>query len=109
MAYDTDLAERIRGILSDRKNVVEKKMFGGLSFMLNGNFACGLTKDDLVIRVGPGRHDEVLRHPHARVMDFTGRPMKGWIYVAPEGYASEKDLVGWVTQGVDYALSLPPK
>jgi hypothetical protein len=71
--------------------------------------ACGLTKDDLVIRVGPERYAEALVHPYAREMGFTGRPMKGWVYVNPERYASDKDLASWIQQGVDFALSLPPK
>ena len=110
MAYDQGLAQRIRELLIEHEHtLVEKKMFGGLSFMLQGNFACGLTKEDLVIRVGPERYDEALEHPHAREMDFTGRSMKGWVYVNPEGYEIDESLAQWVKQGVDFALSLPPK
>ena len=110
MAHDEGLAQRIRELLVDHDAVlVEKKMFGGLSFMLQGNFACGLTKNDLVIRVGPERYEEALAHPYAREMDFTGRPMKGWVYINPAGYEADEDLATWVQQGVDLALSLPPK
>ncbi|MSP14169.1 MAG: TfoX family protein [Chloroflexi bacterium] len=109
MAHDEGSAQRIREILAEYESVVEQKMFGGLSFMLRGNFACGLTKADLVVRVGPDRFDDALTHPHTRIMDFTGRPMKGWIYVNPAGYESDKDLMYWVQQGVDFALSLPAK
>ena len=110
MALDTVLLQRIRNYLSEYEAILaEKKMFGGVSFMLNGNFACGLTKTDLVIRVGPERNAEALAQPHARPMDFTGRPMKGWVYVSPEGYASDKDLADWLQQGIGFALSLTPK
>ena len=109
MAYDENLLSRIREVLAERDDIVEKKMFGGISFMLQGNFACGLNKDNLVVRVGPEQYEETLTHPHAREMDFTGRPMKGWVYVASEGYESDKDLSQWVQLGIDFALSLPPK
>ena len=110
MAYDEGLAQRIREILVEQDlTPVEKNMFGGLSFMLQGNFACGLTKDDLVVRVGPARYAEALAHPQAREMDFTGRPMKGWVYVNPEGYEADGNLAAWIQQGIDFALSLPPK
>jgi hypothetical protein len=110
VAYDEGLAQRIRDILVEQDlRPVEKNMFGGLSFMLQGNFACGLTKDDLVVRVGPERYAEVLAHPQAREMDFTGRPMKGWVYVNAEGYETDENLAAWVQQGIDFALSLPPK
>ena len=110
MTHDKGLAQRIRELLVAYDQIlVEKKMFGGLSFMLQGNFACGLTKTDLVVRVGPERYAEALAHPYAREMDFTGRPMKGWVFVSPEGYEADGDLAVWVKQGVDFALSLPPK
>jgi TfoX/Sxy family transcriptional regulator of competence genes len=109
MAYDENLLSRIREVLAERDDIVEKKMFGGISFMLQGNFACGLNKDNLVVRVGLEQYEETLTHPHAREMDFTGRPMKGWVYVASEGYESDKDLSQWVQLGIDFALSLPAK
>ena len=110
MAYDAELAQRIRNLLAEYDEVlVEKKMFGGLAFMLQGNFACGLNKEDFVVRVGPGRYAEALEHPQARPMDFTGKPMRGWVYVNPAGYESDEYLAQWVQQGVDFALSLPPK
>jgi TfoX/Sxy family transcriptional regulator of competence genes len=109
MAYDQELSQRIRELLADQEDVVEKQMFGGIAFMVRGNVACGLTKQDLLIRIGPERNDEALAHPHARPMDFTGKPMKGWIYVSLEGYETDKELAHWVQQGVAFALSLPPK
>jgi TfoX/Sxy family transcriptional regulator of competence genes len=109
MAYDEGLAERIRGELAEQQGVQEKHMFGGLSFLLNGNMAVGVIKDDMVVRADPEQYDALLELPHARPMDFTGRPMKGWIYVAPEGLAEDADLRAWIAHGVDYARSLPPK
>jgi TfoX/Sxy family transcriptional regulator of competence genes len=108
MAYDEGLAERIRTIMAGHEEVTEKKMFGGLSFMLHGNYACGVA-GTLVVRVGKERHDEVMAFPFTRVMDFTGRPMKGWVYVDPPGYEDDKDLAHWVKLGIDHAISLPPK
>lgn len=108
--YDEGLMQRIREFLADRHlSPVEKKMFGGVAFMLQGNFVCGLNKDNLVVRVGPERYAEALAHPHAREMDFTGRPMKGWVYVSSAGYEADEDLAQWVQQGIDFALSLPSK
>jgi TfoX/Sxy family transcriptional regulator of competence genes len=109
MAYDEGLAERIRGELEGDDGLVEKKMFGGWALMLNGNMAVGVIKDDMVVRADPEQYDALLELPHARPMDFTGRPMKGWIYVAPEGLAEDADLRAWIARGVEYARSLPPK
>ena len=109
MAYDEGLAERIREVLSDRLELVEKKMFGGVGYMLNGNMACGVSADDLIVRVGPERYEKALTKPHTKQFDMTGRPMKGWIVVTPPGYESDAELVGWVLEGVEFALSLPPK
>lgn len=109
MAYDEGLAQRIREVLSDNPEIKEKKMFGGLAFMLNGNMACGLTKEDFIVRVGPETYDETLAKPYARKMEFTGRPMKGFIAVETEGYEDDKALANWVKQGLNYARSLPAK
>jgi TfoX/Sxy family transcriptional regulator of competence genes len=109
MAYDEGLAERIRGVLQDREDVVEKAMFGGIAFMVRGHMAVGVVKDDLMVRVGAEAHDEMLRRPHARAMDFTGRPMKGFLYVAPAGVEDDHDLERWVGLGVAHAVGLPAK
>jgi hypothetical protein len=108
MAYDEALAGRIRGLLGDVPAVTERKMFGGLSFMVQGNYACGIT-DTLVVRVGAEQHEDAMAQPFTRIMDFSGRPMKGWIYVDPPGYAGEAGLAYWVKRGVTYAQSLPAK
>ena len=126
MAYDEQLADRGRNALSPRKGLrpetlpeglrpeapeglMEKKVFGGLSFMLRGNMCCGVIGEDLVVRVGPDQHEQLLAEPHARPMDFTGRSMKGFVYVGPGGYRSDEALARWVKRGVDFALSLPSK
>lgn len=109
MAYDERLAQRIREVLATRSDVVEKKMFGGLAFMLRGNMCCGVTRDDMMVRVGPEAYEEALALPHAREMDFTGKPLKGFVYVGQEGFESDDDLLAWVGRGVNFALSLPAK
>ncbi len=109
MAFDEQLAERIRGALRGRDGVTERKMFGGIAFMIGGNMAVGVIRDDLIVRVGPDAHDEAVAKPHVRVFDFGGRPSRGMVYVAPEGVASDAELVRWVGAGADMAASLPPK
>ncbi len=109
MAYDEALAERVRELLAPLDGLDERKMFGGISFMLGGNYCCGVLNDDLVVRVSPELHDEVLGEPNAREMDFTGRPMRGWVYVAPDGTTADGSLATWVDRGVAHARSLPPK
>lgn len=109
MAYDPGLAQRIREIMPDNANLREKEMFGGMAFMLNGNMACGVIGDELMVRVGKEAHEQAHAQPHTRSFDFTGKPMRGWVVVTAEGVAEDKDLQSWVQQGTDYALSLPPK
>jgi TfoX/Sxy family transcriptional regulator of competence genes len=109
MAYDEALAQEARDILGSRAGLKEKKMFGGVAFMLNGHMCCGVVGRDLMVRVGPEQHDQALAEPHARPMDFTGRPMKGFIYVGPEGWRSAASLRKWINRGVSFAKSLPPK
>lgn len=109
MAYDKELAQRVHDILSGQPGLVEKRMFGGVGYMLRGNMACGIRGDDLIVRVGPERYEEVLAHPLTRPFDMTGRPMRGWVFVAAEGVADDDELAAWIEQGVKFALSLPPK
>jgi TfoX/Sxy family transcriptional regulator of competence genes len=109
MAYDEGLAERIRGVLQDRQDVTEKKMFGGVAFLLQGKMFVGIVKDDLMVRVGPARHEESLAKAHVRPMDFAGRPMAGYVYVAPEGTAEDRDLEFWVGMAAAFVSALPPK
>lgn len=109
MAYDQGLAQRIRAELAQLPNLSEKEMFGGVGFMINGNMACGVNKDEMIVRVGPEKYDQALQKPHTRVFDFTGRPMKGWIMIGPQGYESDEDLKYWIEQGLSFAQSLPEK
>lgn len=109
MGYGEKTAERVRRILSRRRDVVEKKMFGGLCFMVNGGMCCGLTSTAFMVRVGPERYADALAQPHARPMDFTGRPLAGMVYVDPEGYRTDAALAKWVERGVDYVSALPGK
>ncbi|MFI5300709.1 MAG: TfoX/Sxy family protein [Polyangiales bacterium] len=105
MSYDENLAERVRGLLASRTDVVEKRMFGGLCFMVNGAMCCGLTKTDFMVRVGPDQYDAALAEPDARPMDFTGRPLKGMVYVAEEALDTQSRLARWVQRGVDFATT----
>ena len=109
MAYDEELALRVRQSLGDETGIVERKMFGGLCFMAHGNMLGGVMGDEIIVRVGAERYEDALKQPHAREMDFTGRPMRGFVVVASEGIASDERLDEWVRQGVRFATSLPPK
>ena len=106
MAYDQKLADRIRKTLSRRKGITEKNMFGGVSFLLNGKMCCGVLKDILVVRVNPDESEMLLKKPHVRPMDFTGRPMKGFLYVSLGGYNTDKKLSAWVECSIDFVSSL---
>ena len=109
MAYDEELADRLRGVMAGRPGVREQKMFGGIAFMLNGNMACGIIKDELIVRVGKENFDYALSLPHARVFDMTGRPMRSFVYVAHEGILTNEGLAEWAGRGIAFAESLPPK
>lgn len=109
MAYDGGLAERIRGLVEDRGKVFERRMFGGLAFLMRGHMTVGIVKDELMVRVGPEAYAQALSEPHARAMDITGRPMKGFVLVSPEGFESDTVLERWVERGFGYAASLPAK
>jgi TfoX/Sxy family transcriptional regulator of competence genes len=109
MAYDEGVAQRVREALADERGVVEKKMFGGIAFMLRGNMCCGVVGEELMLRVGPDAYDQALAERHARPMDFTGRPMRGMVYVASRGFESDADLASWIGRATRFARSLPPK
>ena len=109
MAYDGGLAERLREVLADVPDVTEKKMFGGLCLLVSGNMCCGIVDETLMARVGPDQYAESLELPHAREMDFTGKPLKGMIYVDPEGIAEDEDLQAWVDRCMICMKTLPPK
>jgi TfoX-like protein len=109
VALDEALAARVRSVLSGTAGLAEKKMFGGLAFMVDGNMCCGVHGDDLILRLPPEQTDEALEQPHVRVFDMTGRPMKGWVLIAPSGIAGDGDLSAWIGRGLDFARSLPAK
>jgi TfoX/Sxy family transcriptional regulator of competence genes len=109
MAFDEGLAQRIREILATGHGVSERRMFGGIAFLLNGNMAVGVVGENLMVRVGPDRYETLVVEPSARAMDFTGRPMKGFVFVASEGLDSDGDLLRWIGHGAAYARSLPAK
>ena len=109
MGYDEKLAERARRHLASIPGFTEKKMFGGIGYMIHGNMACGVNGTHLIVRVGPELYEAALAEPHTGPFDMTGRPMKGWIVVTPEGCAAEADLGSWIQRGVALAQSLPAK
>lgn len=109
MAYDEGLAERVRDALSDCGDITEKRMFGGLCFMVTGHMCCGIVDDTLMARVGPQAYDECLKQPHAREMDFTGRPMKGLVFVGPGGLEEDDELTAWMDRCLAFVSSLPAK
>jgi TfoX/Sxy family transcriptional regulator of competence genes len=103
MPYDEGLAQRIRELLDGDERVREKHMFGGVAFLANGAMAVGVIRDELMVRVGPAAYEAALALPHARPMDFTGRPMRGFVQVAPAGFEDDADLSGWIARGVGFA------
>ena len=109
MAFDETLADRVRYLLEPRSDVSERRMFGGIAFMVAGNMAVGVIKDDLMVRLDPADAERALAEPHTRPMDFTGKPSKGMVYVDPGGTVTDEDLGPWVDAGADFAASLPPK
>lgn len=109
MAFDEGLAERIRERVDLTAGVTEKKMFGGLCFLLNGNMCFGIVGSELMVRVGPDAYEGALALPHARQMDFTGRSMRGFVYVDEAGVGEDEDLSAWMDRGLAFASSLPPK
>ena len=102
MAYNEELALRIRQSLGEQTGIVERKMFGGLCFMAHGNMLGGVMGDEIIVRVGAERYEDSLHLPHVRPMDFTGRPMRGFVIVASEGIESEEGLDEWVVRGVNF-------
>jgi len=109
MAYDEGLASRIRDRLDDAQDVAEKTMFGGIAFMVNGHMSVGIIGSELMVRLSKDQHEEILARPHTRVMDFTGRVMKGWAYVNEEGISDDGVLHYWVDRCAAHARAQPGK
>lgn len=109
MTLDEGLAQRISDQISDLAGYEEKRMFGGIGFLLRGNMACGVNKENLIIRVGPDYYQEALSKPNVKIFDMTGRAMTGWIVVTEPGYQKDADFQEWVDRGVAFALTLPAK
>src|SRR3989337_3979908 len=109
MAYDENLALRVRKLIGPTKGSSEREQFGGVAFLLRGNVACGIIGNELLVRVGPQRHDEAMSSQDAKPFSLTGRPSKGWVLVAPSGLRSPARLKKWVEMGLEFAKSLPPK
>ena len=109
MAFSEALAARIRQRLARRKGIEEKKMFGGVGFLLNGNLLVGIWKDSLCVRLGPEQAEKALPEPHVKEFDITGRPMKGWVLVEPEGVQHDDQLKGWIQRAVKFVRALPAK
>src|SRR5262245_56497377 len=109
MAFSEALAERIRHRLARRKSVEEKKMFGCICFLFGGNALAGVWKDRLIARLGPDEGEEALREPHVRAFDITGRPMRNWVAVGPEGVENDDQLKGWIERATKFVRTLPKK
>jgi hypothetical protein len=109
MAYDLKLARRVREVLGSPRGLSDKEQFGGVAFLAGGNVACGIIGDQLLVRVGPQRHEEAMASKDAKPFSLTGRPSKGWVLVAPSGVRSPANLKKWVEMGLEFAKSLPPK
>jgi len=109
MAFDEAVAQRLRDFFAERSDIVEKKMFGGIAFMHSGNMCCGVSDDILMARVGPGAYEEALHRPHAREMDFTGKPLTGFVYVDPPGFVQDDQLNEWLHLCMTFTKSLPAK
>lgn len=109
MAYSEELVQRIRDEIGDHPALVEKQMFGGIAFMIQGNMSVGVAGDELMVRVGKENDEDALAKPHVRPFDLSGRPMAGWVLVRADGTTADADLAAWIETGVAYAESLPAK
>lgn len=109
MAYDEGLAHRIRELIPEKISYEEKKMFGGLAFMINGHMSVGVANYKLMVRTGPDLYEEALSKPNTAEMDFTGKSIRGFVYVLPDGFEKDKDLENWIQFSLNFINSLPPK
>ena len=109
MAYNEKVAERLSKVFAGNKNVIEKKMFGGIAYMYKDHMCVGIVDDMLMVRVGPEKYEKALLEKHVKPMDFTGKPLKGYVYVEPPGFNTEKSLNKWIDRGIEFVRTLPPK
>ena len=109
MAYSESLARRIRQVVAHRRGITEKTMFGGVCFLLNGNMCVGIWKTSLIVRLAPEQAAAALEDPNVVEFDITGRPMKGWIMVEPDGLETDEQLTGWIQRAVEFVVGLPKK
>lgn len=109
MGIDEQLAGRVRKTIPADVRFTESRMFGGLTFMLGGKMTCGISETDLMVRVGPQQYEQALREPGARPMDFTGRPLRGFVFVGPAGTRGDRALRAWIRKGREFVRSLPPE
>lgn len=109
MPFSESLAGRIRDALASKRNIEEKKMFGGVGFLMNGNMLVGIWKVSLIVRLGPDAYDDAILEPHVREFDITGKPMKGWVMVEPDGIENDQQLADWIERATKFVTSLPKK
>lgn len=109
MPYDEETADRVRPLMRRRKGFSEKKMFGGVGFLLHGNMCCGVWKEFLILRIGATDYEAALQEPFTKVFDITGRPMTGWVMVAPDGFGDDVNLKNWIDRAVQFVRTLPAK
>lgn len=109
MPYDEGVAQRLREQMTSVPGLSEKKMFGGIAFMVNGNMCVGVVKHELMLRVGPDQYDEVLCLPFSRKMDFTGKPLRGLVYIEQDGFSEDKDMQQWIDRALLFVRTLPEK
>jgi TfoX/Sxy family transcriptional regulator of competence genes len=109
MAYSESLAERIRQVVSKKRGITERKMFGGVGFLLSGNMCVGVWKTSLIVRLDPSQYEDALKESHVAEFDITGRPMKGWLLVEADGVETDQQLAAWINRAMDYVKTLPKK
>jgi TfoX/Sxy family transcriptional regulator of competence genes len=109
MAYSHSLADRVRQALRPNRRIAEKKMFGGIAFLSSGNILVGVWQNSLIVRLGPDRAARALEQPHVRPFDATGRPMQGWVMVAPDGLDGDRELSNWIERALEFVATLPAK
>ena len=109
MPYNEETAERVRAVVRRRKGFSEKKMFGGVGFLLHGNMCVGVWKESLILRIGAEPYEDALQEPFTKEFDITGRPMRGWIMVSPDGFREEEELKEWIERAIQFVRTLPAK